>query len=275
MVQLLDGKKLSQNILNELKQVLKFANISPRLSIVLCGDDPASVLYTNMKLKEAREIGLTAEIHSLAKTINETDFINKLATLNQQSDGIIVQLPLPEHLNEQKILNCIDPNKDADGLTEASLGKVAQGNEDFAPATPKGIIRLLEEYDLNLQGLEVTIINRSSIVGKPLALMFLNRGATVTICHSQTKDLLKHTKNADIIVVAVGKTNFLTAEMVKNGVIIIDVGANKTEEGLKGDVDFEKVKEKASLITPVPGGVGPMTVAMLLENVVNIASKNL
>jgi len=182
---------------------------------------------------------------------------------------------LPKHLNEQKILNSIDPNKDVDGLTEASLGKVAQGNEDLAPATPKGIIRLLEEYDINLQGMEVTIINRSSIVGKPLALMFLNRGATVTICHSQTKNLLKHTQNADLIVAAVGKPNFLTADMVKNGVIIVDVGANKTKDGLKGDVDFEKVKEKASLITAVPGGVGPMTVAMLLENVVNLASKNL
>lgn len=268
MVMLLDGKKVSEEILSRLKIQLKKSNLSPKLSIVLCGDDPASELYTKMKKDRGDFIGLNTEIKNFNADITEGELIKELKIINNTSNGVMMQLPLPKHLSSKNILSYIDPNKDVDGLTATSLGKIMMGDEEFSPATPKGIIRLLEEYSIDLEGKEVTIINRSTVVGKPLAMMFLNRGATVTVCHSKTKDLLKHTKNADIIVVGVGQPNFLTAEMIKEESIIIDVGTNKTEDGLKGDVDFENVKEKASFITPVPGGVGPMTVAMLLENVV-------
>jgi methylenetetrahydrofolate dehydrogenase (NADP+) / methenyltetrahydrofolate cyclohydrolase len=275
MVEILDGKKVSKKILQRLELQLRYSEYKPKLSIILCGEDPASVLYTNMKKKRGLSIGLKAEIYKFDEKITEEDFFDKFDVLNKESDGIMIQLPLPKHLNQKRILSYIPKNKDVDGLTETSLGRILKGDEEFAPATPKGIIMLLEEYKINLEGKEVTIINRSTVVGKPLAMMFLNRGATVTVCHSKTKDLLKHTKEADIVVVGVGKQNFLTQDMIKEGSIIIDVGTNKTEDGLKGDVDFDSVKNKVSFITPVPGGVGPMTVAMLLENVVNRGSKNL
>ncbi|HLC51887.1 MAG TPA: bifunctional 5,10-methylenetetrahydrofolate dehydrogenase/5,10-methenyltetrahydrofolate cyclohydrolase [Candidatus Nanoarchaeia archaeon] len=275
MAELLDGKKVSDRILEELKVKLNQSSYKPQLSIILCGDDPASILYTKMKKESGEAIGLKAEIHKLDSTITESEFIKTIEDLNQNSDGIMVQLPLPKHLNTRKIMSFIEPDKDVDGLTETSLRRIVDGDERFASATPKGIIKLLEEYNLSIEGKEITIINRSSIVGKPLALLFLNRGATVTICHSKTKNLLKHTRDADIIVIGVGKPNFLKAEMIKENCVVIDVGTNKTEEGLKGDVDFENVKHKASFITPVPGGVGPVTVAMLLNNIVNKGTKNL
>ena len=268
MAQILDGKEVSKRILQKLELQLRYSEYKPKLSIILCGNDPASILYTNMKKKRGLYIGLNAEVYNFDENITEEEFFDKFDELNKEADGIMVQLPLPKHLDEKKILSYIPKTKDVDGLTETSLGKIMKGNEEFASATPKGIIRLLEEYNIDLLGKEVTIINRSTIVGKPLAMMFLNRGATVTVCHSKTKDLLKHTREADIVVIGVGKQNFLTKDMVKEGVIIVDVGTNKTETGSVGDVDFENVKEKASFITPVPGGVGPMTVAMLLENVV-------
>ena len=275
MAEILDGKEVSKKILQKLELQLRYSDYKPKLSIILCGDDPASILYTNMKKKRGLFIGLKAEIYNFDKNITEEDFFDKFDELNKDSDGIMIQLPLPKHLDERKILSYIPKNKDVDGLTATTLGKILKGDEELACATPKGIIRLLEEYKIDFQGKEVTIINRSTIVGKPLAMMFLNRGSTVTVCHSKTKNLLKHTKEADIIIVGVGKANFLTADMIKEGSIIIDVGTNKTQNGSVGDVDFENVKKKASFITPVPGGVGPMTVAMLLENVVNRGTKNL
>lgn len=269
MAEILDGKKVSDKVLNELKVRLSRSYSIPKLSIILCGDDPASILYTKMKKESGEAIGLNVEICKLDERITADEFIQEIKNLNKTADGIMIQLPLPKHFDSKHILSFIDSDKDVDGLTGISLGRTMEGDERFASATPKGIIRLLEEYNISLEGKEVTIINRSSIVGKPLALMLINRGATVTVCHSKTKDLLKHTKNADIIVIGVGKPNFLNADMIKPEVVLIDVGISKVEGEIAGDIDFENVKNKASFIAPVPGGVGPMTVAMLLENVVN------
>ncbi len=266
MTTILDGKKLAKEILEGLK------GSQGKLTIIMCGERPDSVLYTNIKKKKGEEIGLGVDIVKFDEDVGETELISRIKNL--ECDGIIVQLPLPKHLDSKKILASIPPEKDVDGLTKTSLGKVLLGDESFASATPKGVVRLLEEYKIEVKGKEVVIINHSNIVGKPLAMMLVNRGATVTICHEFTKDLSQHTLRADILVSGVGKPNFISKEMVKEGVIIVDVGISKVNEKIVGDV-AENVKEKASFFTPVPGGVGPMTVAMLLENVVNVANKNL
>ena len=226
-----------------------------------------------IKKKRADKIGVPTDIIKLPETSTQEEVIAKIKELNRSHSGLIVQLPLPKHLNQQSILNTIDPNKDIDGLTWTSLGKVIAGDETFAPATPKAVIRILEEYNIPFEGKEVVIINRSNLIGKPMAMMFLNRSSTVTVCHRQTKDLKHHTQNADIIVMGVGKPNLLTADMVKKGVVIIDVGISKVDGKIVGDV-APSVIEKASYMTPVPGGVGPSTVAILIENLVNYQTKN-
>lgn len=268
MAKILDGKKLARSILEELEQKVKAKPKPPKLSIILVGDNPQSLVYTNIKKKRSAEIGIDCVIHKLPEGTSEKSVCKKIKQLNLVSDGVIVQLPLPAHLNVRKILDTIDPEKDVDCLTTKNLGRILHGKEDLMPATPKGIIKLLEHNNISLKGKNVTIINHSNIVGKPLAMMLCNRNATVTICHKYTKNLTLYTKDADIIVSGVGIPEFIKATMVKEQVILIDVGVTKTETGLKGDVHFENVKKKASYITPVPGGVGPMTVVMLLDNLV-------
>ncbi len=265
---ILDGKKIAAEIAEELKQEISARKTHPRLSIILVGDNPESKLYTSMKLKKCMEIGVQGTLHHLPETGSEEEIINVIRQVNDQSDGVMIQIPLPSHLNTEKILNAINPDKDVDGLTAMSLGKIMRGDESCAPATPQAIVELLNRYGIPVQGKEVTIINHSALIGKPLALMLLNRGATVTVCHEFTSDLKKHTLAADILITAVGKARFIKEEMVKEHAVVVDAGICKTENGVVGDVDFERVALKASCITPVPGGVGPMTVVMLLKNVV-------
>lgn len=271
MAMVLDGKGAAERTFKELKDRIISERASPKLSIVLCGENPESVLYTDLKKKKGEEIGMKVDIKKLPKSAQKEDVIGLIKSLNEKSDGIIIQLPLPENLkkNHQEILDAIDPQKDVDGLTSYSLGKVAAGDENFAPATPKGIIRLLEGYNLPIKGKHVVIINHSNLIGKPLAVMMLNRGATVTVCNEFTVNLKEHAKKADILISGTGKAGLVKSDMVKEGCIVVDVGVSKRGEKILGDVDFEEVKKKASYITPVPGGIGPMTVAMLLENVVN------
>lgn len=261
-----DGKKIAAKILDEVKRAVAELTEKPFLSIIRCGEDPASVLYTTMKKKKAEETGMKAELCVFPAEVSETEVIRYIQHANTTADGIIVQLPLPAHLNQEKILSTIHPEKDVDGLTRHSLSEVLQGKERHAPATPKGVIRLLEEYHISLAGKHAVVIGRSALIGKPLAMMLLHRDATVSICHSKTKELAKHTLQADLLISAVGKPHFVTADMVKEGAIVIDVGISQQQGETKGDIHPE-VLPKASYIAPVPGGVGPMTIAMLLEAV--------
>ena len=262
---IIDGKKLGETIRSHSLQLT--------LSIVLCGNNPESVLYTNMKKEKAFQLGIKADIHHLAESITTEQFQHKIGLLNKVADGIIIQLPLPPHLDTETIVNTIHSDKDVDGLTALSMGKLARRNETFAPATPKAVIALLEKYQISLSRKEVVIINRSAIVGKPLAFMLLNRGATVTICHRETKDLAFHTRRADIIITGVGQKNFLTADLIKEQAVVIDVGTTREGHTVFGDAAPD-LAQKASLYTPVPGGVGPMTVIMLLKNLVDAKLKS-
>ncbi len=275
MAILLDGKKVAESILNRIRGIIKEKQLIPSLAIVLCGEKPASLLYTAMKQKKAAEIGIIATIHQFPENISQEDLCTAVIELNQKADGIIIQLPLPQHLDQAVILNKINHLQDVDGLTTKSLGKVLQGNEENAPATPKGIIKMLEFYNIPVKGKTITIVNHNNILGKPLAMMLVNRGATVTICHEFTTNLAFHTKPAEILICGVGIPHFIHANMIKEGAIVIDVGTSKVGDKIVGDVDFEEVQPKASYITPVPGGVGPVTVATLLENVVNCKTKGL
>lgn len=270
-MEILDGLRSSEKILDLIRQEISEKRIAPRLSILLVGSRPDSLLYTEIKQKKADFVGIKSELYSFQEEVSEEELITKIKELNKISDGIIVQLPLPKNLNQQKILDSIAPEKDVDGLTSLNLGKTFAGDETFAPATPKGIIRLLNEYSIPILHKNVVIVNHSNLIGRPLAAIFLSKNATVTVCHEFTKDLSEHTKKADILVTAVGKPNLITAEMVKKGAVVVDAGISKVGGKVLGDVDFDSVKEKASYITPVPGGVGPMTVAILLESVLRVS----
>ncbi len=264
---IMDGKKLSEEVFSALKkEILQFKK-TPVLSIVLVGDNPESILYTNIKKDKGKEIGIDVKIHNFPKGIDQEILYNKIEQLNKTSNGIIIQLPLPDKFEKEKILNKIDHKKDVDGLTFLNLGKTMFGKEIFAPATPKAIIKLLKDNDVEITGRNVAVVNSSNIVGKPLAIMLVNRGATVTLCHRKTQNLDYHVKKADILITAVGKPGLI--KNVKEGAVVIDAGISKKGKKVFGDVDIEKVEDKASYITPVPGGVGPVTVAMLMENVVN------
>ena len=266
----IDGKKLRDEIVEELKKEVKHYMIKPCLAVIQIGDDPASNTYIKSKEKACNEIGMYFKHIKFTEETKEIEVINKILELNNDEyvHGILLQLPIPEKFNPDKLINYIARNKDVDGLTDINLGKLYNNKPCLISCTPQGIMKLLENYNVDLEGKNVTIVGRSNLVGKPLIGLMLNKNATVTICHSKTENLSKHTKNADILVVAVGKKHFIKESMVKEGAVVIDVGINKEDNKLYGDVDFEKVKEKASLITPVPGGVGPMTVAMLMKNVV-------
>lgn len=273
----LNGTQTALNIKETLAKDIKENLIdkgfpAPKLCVVIIGNNPASEIYVAGKVKACNKVGIQSEVYRLPENAKESEVEEVINRLNKDNNinGILLQMPLPPHLNEQKLINLISANKDVDGLTRANLGKLLQQDATaLMGCTPYGIIKLLNAYNIDLKGKDVVIINRSLLVGKPLAMMFLNENATVTICHSKTKNLAEKTKLADIVVVAVGKKNFLTKNMVKKDAIVIDVGINRDDTNPKiicGDVDYENVSKECSYITPVPGGVGPMTIAMLLRN---------
>jgi methylenetetrahydrofolate dehydrogenase (NADP+)/methenyltetrahydrofolate cyclohydrolase len=277
--QLIDGNALARQIRAEVSgrtQALKARGIQPHLSIILVGEDPASQVYTKHKVNDSTETGLSATLERYPATMTEDELLARIRTLNADPKvhGILVQLPLPKHMDSQKVIETISPAKDVDGFHVASAGALMVGRPGFWPCTPYGCMKMLESIGYDLKGKNAVVIGRSNIVGKPMALMLLAKDATVSVCHSRTKDLKAHTLMADVVVAAVGKRNVLTKEMVKPGAVVIDVGMNRNDEGkLCGDVDFDGVKEVAGWITPVPGGVGPMTRAMLLVNTLEAAER--
>ena len=283
-MEIINGTQIAYLVKEKLKDDIKnnFIELDravPKLAVILVGNDPASLIYVEGKSKACGQVGISSQIFHLDEKTTENELKEVIEKLNKDKtvDGILLQLPLPKHIDENKMINLISPEKDVDGLTRVNLGKlISNDNTGLFSCTPSGIIELLNQYNVNLKGKDVVIINRSLLVGKPLAFMFLNEDSTVTICHSKTKDLKGKTSKADIVVVAVGKQGFLTQDMVKDGAIVIDVGINRNNETKKvcGDVGFENISKKASLITPVPGGVGPMTIAMLLKNTYLAAIKN-
>lgn len=278
-MELLDGKLVSKQIKEELKvevdELVNKYGKAPTLAIVLVGNVEASHIYVRNKLKAAKLTGINTNLVTLPDTIITEELLNVVNDLNldEAIDGIIVQLPLPKHVDETAVINAIQTEKDVDGFGISNKGRLFCGMPAVKSATPFGIMKLLEAYHINLTGLNAVVVGRSNIVGKPMAMMLLQENATVTICHSKTKDLASVTKEADVLVVAIGKAKFIKADMVKDGAIVVDVGMNRDEDGLCGDVDFENVAPKCSYITPVPGGVGPLTIAMLLYNTV-LAFKN-
>ena len=277
MATIIDGKELAKRIRENLKkecEELKKEGIIPKFAVILVGDNPASKVYVRNKSKAAEETGIIFEEHLLDSNIEQKQLIDLIEKLNHQKDihGILLQSPLPNHLDINEAFRTIVPEKDVDGFHPANVGKLVLGQDTFVSCTPYGIMKMLEEYKIDLEGKNVVIIGRSNIVGKPLYQCCLNKNATVTTCHSKTKDITAYTKKADVIMVAIGKPKFLTKDMVKEGAVIIDVGINRTEgKKIIGDVDFEEVEKIASYITPVPGGVGPMTIAMLMNNVIKAA----
>ena len=279
--QLIDGNALSQQLRAQVAadtQALKAQGLTPGLAVVLVGDNPASQVYVRNKVKACHDAGLHSVLEKYDATMTEADLLARVQALNNDASihGILVQLPLPAHIDAQKVIEAISPAKDVDGFHIASAGALMTGMSGFWPCTPYGCMKMLESIGYNLKGKHAVVIGRSNIVGKPMALMLLQQNATVTICHSATQDLKAQTLQADVIVAAVGKRNVLTADMVKPGAVVLDVGMNRNDEGkLCGDVDFEGVKEVASYITPVPGGVGPMTITMLLVNTLESAQRAL
>lgn len=272
----IDGKIISTKIKEELKAEIKTYMIKPCLAVIQIGNDEASNVYISAKQKACSEVGIYLKHIKFDEDSREIEIINKIIELNNDEyvHGILLQLPIPEKFNEEKLINYISRNKDVDGLTDINVGKLINNKKCLVSCTPQGIIKLLEESCVSIPGKNVVIVGRSKLVGKPLISLFLNNDATVTVCHSKTNNLKEFTKNADILVVAVGKKHLITEDMVKKDSVVIDVGINRIDGKLYGDVDYENVKNKVSLITPVPGGVGPMTVAMLLCNV-NTVYKNL
>ena len=277
MAKILDGKMLSARIKEEIRQEtqqLKEKGINPGLAVIIVGDDPASRVYVNNKKKACEVCGFYSEEHALPAQTTEEELLKLIDTLNKRKDinGILVQLPLPKGIDSEKVLLSISPEKDVDAFHPVNVGKIMIGNFDFLPCTPAGVMELIHLTDIDVCGKECVVIGRSNIVGKPQAMLLLHENATVTICHSRTKDLKEVTKRADIIVAAVGRAKFVTKDMVKEGAIVIDVGMNRDENGkLCGDVDYESVEPIAAAITPVPGGVGPMTIAMLMKNTIKAA----
>lgn len=272
---IIDGKAMAKSIKESLAEQIKKENIKASLAVVLVGDDPGSKIYVNSKEKDAKEIGINSVVHRLPQDTSQKELSKLIEKLNSDTDikGILVQLPLSKHLNEASILELISPKKDVDGLHEVNMGRLLLGKEPYHyPCTPSGIMEMIFSTKMELKGKNAVVIGRSNIVGKPIAQLLLREHLTVTICHSRTKDLEYFCKKADILVVAIGKPKFVRSNLVKEGAVVIDVGMNRTQEGLFGDVDFDDVKDKCSFISPVPGGVGPMTRAMLMRNCVRAAS---
>ena len=276
---LIDGKKVSaeikEQVAAEVEILKKQTGKIPGLAVVLVGEDPASAVYVRNKNKTCAKVGFQSFSHPLAADPEEIKLLQLIAGLNANPEvnGILVQLPLPDHIDEQKVLEAIDPKKDVDGFHPVNVGYLTSGGDALAPCTPAGIIEMLDFYKIDIEGKNAVILGRSNIVGKPMASLLLKRNATVTICHSRTRDLAAVARSADILVAAIGKPKFVTADMVGEGATVIDVGINRVDGKLVGDVDFDAVAEKAAYITPVPGGVGPMTIAMLMKNTLSAFKK--
>ncbi len=269
---ILDGNKILEEIKKRAQVVIPTLKSKPKLATIIIGNNPASLMYINMKKKACNEVGIDVEKIEFSETEKEETIIKSIERLNNEPtiQAILVQLPLPKHFNEEKILNSVSIKKDVDGLHAHNLGLITLNKEHLVPCTPKGICYLLEKYKIHIKGKNITIVGHSKEVGKPLAAMLLNRNATVTICHEHTKDLAQWTKQADILISATGVPHLIKENMVKENAVVIDVGIAKKEEQVIGDVDFKNVAEKASFITPVPGGVGPITIAMVIENILKI-----
>jgi len=280
MTTLIDGKELAKKIRSNLREEvteLKNNGIKPKLAVILVGNDKASKIYVKNKNKACEDVGIEFEEFLLDENIQMEELLKLINSLNDNSNihGILLQSPIPRHLDINLAIDAISPKKDVDGFHPVNVGKLMIGQDTFISCTPYGIIKMLEEYNVKIEGANAVVVGRSNIVGKPIAACLLNKNATVTICHSKTKNLKEITSKADILVVAIGKANFITSDMVKKDATVIDVGINRLEDGkIVGDVEFENIKEKVSYITPVPGGVGPMTIAMLMNNVVK-AAKNI
>lgn len=268
-MEIIDGKSVAQHVRAKIKEEISTIDKKIGLAVILVGDDPASQVYVRNKLRACEEVGMKSFLCNLSKDSTFDDVANAIISLNKNDEvnGIILQLPLPKHLDENSLLDLIDPEKDVDGCHYVQKGRLWTGRDSLVACTPSGVLELLKHYQIPLEGKHAVVIGRSNLVGKPLAQLLLNENCTVTVCHSRTQNLAQITKSADIVCVAIGKAKFLKADMVKEGAVVIDVGMDRDENGkLCGDVDFENVAPKCSFITPVPGGVGPMTVAMLILN---------
>lgn len=282
MAEIIDGKKVSaqmrEQIKSETEEFFRKYGVRPGLAVIIVGDDPASKVYVNNKEKACAQVGYYSEVYHLPETTEMNELLGLIDRLNKDEkiNGILCQLPLPKHLDEEQIILKISPEKDVDAFHPINTGKIMIGDYDFLPCTPAGVMKLIESTGTDITGKECVVVGRSNIVGKPQAMLLLQKNGTVTICHSRTRNLKEVTSRADILVVAIGKADFITADMVKEGAVVIDVGMNRKADGkLTGDVDFESVSKKASYITPVPGGVGPMTITMLLQNTLTAAKKQL
>ena len=279
-MELIDGKKLASEIRADLKSKcdeLKQKGINPKFAVIMVGNNKASQIYVRNKSRAAEQVGIEFEEYLLDENIKQDELIKQIKKLNEDKTihGILLQSPIPEHLDINEAFRTIAPEKDVDGFNPVNVGKLCLNQDTFVSCTPYGIMKMLEAYNIDLAGKNVVILGRSNIVGKPLIQCCLNKNATITVCHSKTKDIKKYTKDADVIMVAIGKAKFLTEDMIKDGAVVIDVGINRNDDGkITGDVDFENVSKKASYITPVPGGVGPMTIAMLINNVIKAATES-
>jgi methylenetetrahydrofolate dehydrogenase (NADP+) / methenyltetrahydrofolate cyclohydrolase len=275
-VEILDGRKLSSKIIEELKketaEFIAKSGVTPGLAVILVGNDPASHAYVAMKAKGCKEVGLYSIVHEMPDTVTEDDILSTIHMINDNPKihGLLIQLPLPPQIDSTKVLEAVSPKKDVDGFHPFNLGRLVAGLDTFAPCTPLGVMELLAENGVDVKGKDCVVVGASNIVGKPMASLLLNAGATVDICHIFTRDLKEHTKRADMIFVGVGKPNLITADMVKEGAVVVDIGINRVGDKLVGDV-AEDVANKCSYITPVPGGVGPMTIAILLSNTLKAA----
>ena len=279
MATIIDGKLVSKKVKDEVANevlALKEKGVTPGLAVIIVGDDPASRVYVNNKKKACAQVGFYSEEYALPAETTMEELLDLIDVLNGRDDinGILCQLPLPKHLDEKKVIDYISSSKDVDAFSPVNVGKIMIGDYDFLPCTPAGVMELLKHYNIEVEGKECVVIGRSNIVGKPMGMLLLHKNGTVTICHSHTKNLAEICRTADILVAAVGKANFVTADMIKEGAVVIDVGMNRLDNGkLCGDVDYNDCFDKAGYITPVPGGVGPMTIAMLMKNTLTSAKK--
>ena len=276
MATIIDGKLVSKKVKDEVANevlTLKEKGVTPGLAVIIVGDDPASRVYVNNKKKACAQVGFYSEEYALTDETTIEELLDLIDVLNGRDDinGILCQLPLPKHLDEKKVIDYISSSKDVDAFSPVNVGKIMIGDYDFLPCTPAGVMELLKHYNIEVEGKECVVIGRSNIVGKPMGMLLLHKNGTVTICHSRTKNLKEVCKRADILVAAVGIAEFVTADMVKDGAVVIDVGMNRKDGKLCGDVKFDEVSKKASFITPVPGGVGPMTIGMLMKNTLKAA----
>jgi len=280
VTEIIDGKKISAEIKGRIKEnvaVLKAEGRTPGLAAVLVGDNPASVIYVRNKRKACEEVGIYSEEHKLPASTKQEDLLNLILQLNNDPKihGILVQLPLPKHLDTEQVLYAVSPKKDVDGLHPNNVGHLTMGSPVFVPCTPAGVMAILDYHKIPIEGRRAVIVGRSNLVGRPVGLLLMHRNATITVCHSRTRDIGAVCREGDILIAAIGKPRFITADMVKNGAAVIDVGINRLPDGkLVGDVDYEPVSQKAGWITPVPGGVGPMTIAMLLQNTLEAAGRS-